>query len=138
MAPEMVQGLGFSFQADLWALGILIFTLFFGYNPFIEAEQGSWLWTLPKDRTCSRNADTLIERLLTVDPNQRIILEEVVDHPFFRSNKFPRLLPTSSIKSRPSENYISKFIPAVIKKTPPPLFNMRKFSYSTVINKAVE
>jgi serine/threonine protein kinase len=37
MAPEMVQSIGYSFDVDLWALGILIFTLYFGYNPFINA-----------------------------------------------------------------------------------------------------
>lgn len=37
MAPEMAHNKGYSFEADLWALGILIFTLYFGYSPFINA-----------------------------------------------------------------------------------------------------
>jgi len=37
MSPEMVNNKGYSFENDLWALGILIFTLNFGYSPFINA-----------------------------------------------------------------------------------------------------
>jgi serine/threonine protein kinase len=38
MAPEMVKMIGYSFEVDMWALGMLIYTLFFGYSPFINAN----------------------------------------------------------------------------------------------------
>ena len=34
MAPEIISGKGYSYSADLWALGVLIFELLVGYVPF--------------------------------------------------------------------------------------------------------
>ncbi len=39
MAPEMVQGLGYSQYIDLWALGICMFEFMCGFVPFGEEEE---------------------------------------------------------------------------------------------------
>lgn len=38
MAPEIIEGSGYSFEADTWAIGVIIFTLITGVPPF---ETGS-------------------------------------------------------------------------------------------------
>lgn len=38
MAPEVMQGKGYSFEADLWSLGILFYELICGHLPFAEKE----------------------------------------------------------------------------------------------------
>ena len=34
IAPEVLEGTGYHFQVDVWAIGIILFTLFYGYPPF--------------------------------------------------------------------------------------------------------
>lgn len=36
MAPEVIQGRGYSFESDLWSVGILMFELQCGYLPYGE------------------------------------------------------------------------------------------------------
>jgi serine/threonine protein kinase len=43
MAPEVHQGLGYSFSADIWSLGVLIYSLAIGYLPFGEGEEDPYV-----------------------------------------------------------------------------------------------
>lgn len=38
MAPEVIQGRGYSLSVDFWALGVLMFELMCGYVPYGEDE----------------------------------------------------------------------------------------------------
>lgn len=38
MAPEIIQGLPYSFSVDLWSLGVCMFELMCGQVPFGEQE----------------------------------------------------------------------------------------------------
>ena len=60
MAPEVVRHDSYSFEADLWSLGVLIFELLCGYTPFATSDAltgvltynniltGSFSWPFPK------------------------------------------------------------------------------------------
>jgi len=39
MAPEIIQGKGYSKEVDIWALGICMFEFQCGYVPFGEDEE---------------------------------------------------------------------------------------------------
>jgi len=52
---------------------------------------------MPGKRDCCEEAGDLIQRLLIMDPNKRISLEEVKSHPYFTVNKFPFNLPEISM-----------------------------------------
>ncbi len=41
MAPETFSGEGYSFEVDLWALGVLLYELAFGILPFGHKFDGS-------------------------------------------------------------------------------------------------
>ena len=39
MAPEVISGKGYSFTADLWSLGVILFEFLAGYVPFGEDSE---------------------------------------------------------------------------------------------------
>ncbi|KAF5734577.1 putative kinase [Tripterygium wilfordii] len=80
LAPEILLGTGHGTTADWWSVGVILFELIVGIPPF-NAEHPQQIfdnilnckvpWPLvPKEM--SREAQDLIDRLLTEDPHQRL------------------------------------------------------------------
>ncbi|GJS96883.1 putative LOV domain-containing protein [Tanacetum coccineum] len=95
IAPEIISGAGHSSAVDWWALGILLYEMFYGYTPFRgKTRQRTFANVLHKDLkfpgsiTVSLPAKQLIYRLLHRDPKNRLGsregASEVKRHPFFR------------------------------------------------------
>jgi serine/threonine protein kinase len=40
MAPEIIQGKGYSFNSDLWSLGVILYEMIFACLPFAEVKIG--------------------------------------------------------------------------------------------------
>ncbi|KAI8342863.1 kinase-like domain-containing protein [Chlamydoabsidia padenii] len=97
VAPEILDPTGlraYTKSCDLWSLGVILYICLCGMPPFSEEM------TLPGmkerirngiysyDHRCwdsvSDEAKDLIDRLLTVDPNQRIDVENARTHKWFR------------------------------------------------------
>ncbi|CAH9104747.1 unnamed protein product [Cuscuta europaea] len=94
LAPEILLGTGHGFTADWWSVGVILFELIVGIPPF-NAEHPQKIfdnilnrkipWPLVPEEM-SAEAQDLIDRLLTEDPNQRLGAKgatEVKQHPFF-------------------------------------------------------
>ena len=88
LAPEIIKEEGHDEKVDIWCIGVLLFELITGNVPF----QGNDIDTLkenilhlriswPKD--INIDAKNLIKKILKLDPNSRISLEEMLKHPFF-------------------------------------------------------
>jgi serine/threonine protein kinase len=67
LAPEMAMKQGFRCEVDMWALGVIIYIMLFGYNPFENVlekytrdQPGDWVWHFPKSRDCSEQADSFV------------------------------------------------------------------------------
>lgn len=95
IAPEIISGAGHSSAVDWWALGILLYEMFYGYTPFRgKTRQRTFANILHKDLKfpgsipVSLPAKQLIYRLLRRDPKNRLGsregASEVKRHPFFR------------------------------------------------------
>nr|AML76505.1 putative LOV domain-containing protein [Curio rowleyanus] len=95
IAPEIISGAGHSSAVDWWALGILLYEMFYGYTPFRgKTRQRTFANVLHKDLKfpgsipVSLEAKQLIYRLLHRDPKNRLGsregASEVKRHPFFR------------------------------------------------------
>ncbi|XP_017247652.1 probable serine/threonine protein kinase IRE4 isoform X2 [Daucus carota subsp. sativus] len=95
LAPEFLLGSKHGYAADWWSVGIILYELITGIPPFtgehVEIIFDNILnrkipWPpVPKDM--SSEAQDLIDRLLLLDPNQRLGAQgssEVKAHPFFR------------------------------------------------------
>ena len=87
LAPEIIKEKAQDERVDIWCIGVLLFELITGIVPF----QGNDIDTLksnilhlkiswPKD--INPDAKNLISKILKLEPNQRISLKEILQHPF--------------------------------------------------------
>ena len=89
VAPEILMGIGHSFKADIWSLGVLIFEIQSGQTPF-QAE--TVLQIFEKVNSCQvnynwkikSNLGELLDRIFVTDPEQRIGLPAIKQHLVFK------------------------------------------------------
>ena len=88
LAPEIIKEEGHDEKVDIWCIGVLLFELITGTVPFqgkdIESLKSNILHlriSWPKE--INKDAKDLISKILKLDPNERITLEEMLEHPFF-------------------------------------------------------
>ncbi|XP_011450250.2 peripheral plasma membrane protein CASK isoform X10 [Magallana gigas] len=99
MAPEVVQRQPYGKPVDMWGCGVMLFILLGGYPPFVGTKdhlfeqivKGSyhmrkqWL-------NISNYAKDLVSRMLEVDPEKRITVEEALQHPWVKERgKIPKV-----------------------------------------------
>ncbi|XP_028894049.2 serine/threonine-protein kinase PLK4 [Zeugodacus cucurbitae] len=87
ISPEVVTRATHGLPADVWGLGCMFYTLLVGHPPFdTDAVQSTLNKVVKSDfqipQHLSYDAQDLIERLLKKNPNERITLEQVLQHPF--------------------------------------------------------
>ena len=111
-APEILaKGTDYSFAADLWSIGILLYKLAFGKYPFEgdgPVELYMKIMTGPRnfEKSGDNNFDDLINKLLNKDKEKRITYKEYFNHPFFKFEE-----PISIINFNKKHNYnISSYI----------------------------
>ncbi|GBP17203.1 hypothetical protein EVAR_17321_1 [Eumeta japonica] len=91
LSPEMVEGRPHSYAVDIWSLGVLCYELLVGVPPFNAAENNQ---TYRKIRYAiikfpehiSESAIDLMKKLLVVNPDQRLPLMGVLEHPWITQN----------------------------------------------------
>ena len=115
MAPELIKKERYSFEVDVWSLGITIYRLFVGKSPFAsknkdEAREKIKIgkYSFPNDCDISDSAKDLIQKILIVDPSRRITIEEVYSHDFLQFG-IPSSMPLSTLKEPPSKELIMKY-----------------------------
>lgn len=88
VAPEIIQGNGHDFAVDWWSLGVVLHEMLYGTTPFRGVNRKETFY-----RILSKSPDLvgettplrdLIRKLLEKDPKQRISLEEIKGHDFFK------------------------------------------------------
>lgn len=91
VAPEILEGVKYGLQADMWSLGVIVYILLGGYPPFIESTQKALFRKIRKGeyefheqywKSVSKGAKDLIKQLLTVDPKNRITAEGALKNPW--------------------------------------------------------
>ena len=92
-APELIQNLPYNIEIDLWSLGVIIYYIFTGCYPFngkiedeieekileenVEFKDGEW-------EVISEQVQDLIIKCLEKNPEERITIDEFINHPWFQ------------------------------------------------------
>lgn len=102
LAPEtlhsnMTDGApGYSFSVDIWACGVIMYTLLVGSPPFWHRKQlymlrnimeGNYSLASPEWREVSDDAKDLVSKFLTVNIEDRISISDALQHPYFQSKQ---------------------------------------------------
>ncbi len=119
IAPEVINSTGHSYEVDIWAIGIIIYTLLIGKPPFETRDVKTTYnkikraeYSFPETCKISPCAKNLIKKILVVNPKERPTLNEILFDDFFNQGiAIPKLLPTSTLAFRPPAEYINKYMP---------------------------
>ncbi|CAG9330980.1 PKG_34 [Blepharisma stoltei] len=103
MAPEVILGSGYSVQADLWSLGILIYEFLFGRVPFgedfndpheIYEKVLEYRLTWPIDLDPAASSKNFVQQLLNKNPAMRMggVTTNLKEHKWFVGLSWERLI----------------------------------------------
>ena len=125
IAPEVLYGTGHSYEVDIWAIGVIIYTLLIGKPPFETREVKTTYtkikkadFSFPIISKISVAAKNIIKKILILDPKKRPSLNDLLSDDFFNQGiAIPKLLPVSTLVLPLPIDYIKKFIPKVGKNS---------------------
>merc|ERR1712232_1277106 len=99
-APEVIttfsdQNLdgGYGREVDLWSLGVILYVMLSGVTPFEEDESGGLYKQILEGKfefgvlewtTVSPEAKELVQKLMTVNPRERLTVQQALEHPWLR------------------------------------------------------
>ncbi|XP_017303785.2 peripheral plasma membrane protein CASK isoform X2 [Diaphorina citri] len=92
MAPEVIEDQKYGKPVDIWAAGVLLHVLLTGTLPFVGSRdrlfqsitKGKLHLDGPLWISITDNAKDLVRKMLSVDPNKRITIHEVINHKWLK------------------------------------------------------
>ena len=92
-SPEMVCGNKYNgFKIDVWSCGIIIFAMICGYLPFEDPNNEILFKKIMKCKVdypeyLSEEVLDILNKIIVIDPNKRINIEQIRQHPFYLRGK---------------------------------------------------
>ena len=90
IAPELLRGRGYSLNVDLWSAGVVLFAMLYGTVPFKGSSMDelhqliiSGRYTLKED--ISKDAIDLLRGLLEINPQRRLTIKQIYEHPWLQN-----------------------------------------------------
>ena len=97
MAPEIINNEKYDKSIDIWSLGVLLFEMIHGFNPFENNNNNNKNINLLIDniknkkfqfqKNISNECKDLIQKMLESNSNKRININDILNHPFMINNK---------------------------------------------------
>lgn len=118
IAPEILAEAGHSFEVDIWAFGVMIYTLLVGRPTFeCESVEDTYCkikevdYDFPPAIPLSEEVKDLIRNVLKKNPAHRLTLSQMRQHPFLSRelHRVPDLLPTYTITIPPEGSYLRQY-----------------------------
>lgn len=119
IAPEILEGKsgGHSYEVDLWAIGVIIFTLLTGRPPFETDDVKETYkrikinsYKFPDHILISQDAKDLIKSLLIIDPKMRLKIDDIKKHSFMTRLPIAKSLPNSVCVSPPDSSFVKSYL----------------------------
>jgi serine/threonine-protein kinase CHEK2 len=104
VAPEVLEHAPhrkYTYAVDIWALGVVLYICLCGFPPFsdevnthefpslaAQIKAGHYVYPSPYWDEVGDPALDLIDRMLTVDVDERITVDEALDHPWITQKEF--------------------------------------------------
>ncbi|XP_045385943.1 protein kinase C delta type isoform X2 [Lemur catta] len=91
IAPEILQGLRYSFSVDWWSFGVLLYEMLIGQSPFHGDDEDELFESIRVDtphypRWITKEAKDILEKLFERDPSKRLgVTGNIRIHPFFKT-----------------------------------------------------
>lgn len=111
-APEIVKDERYSKSVDMWAIGCVLYTILCGFPPFYDESievltkkvaKGEFTFLSPWWDEISDGAKDLVSKLLTVDPESRYTIDQLLQHPWITQRPaaaVPPGMPTGPIVNK--------------------------------------
>ena len=89
MAPEIVGSENYDYGVDIWSLGILLYELLFGHSPFKAKNMKTVILNIKShelvfDKPISPECKDIIKGILQSNPQKRLKLKDILEHPFVK------------------------------------------------------
>ncbi|XP_023803104.1 uncharacterized protein LOC111944618, partial [Cyanistes caeruleus] len=91
-APEILHGCPYGPEVDMWSVGVITYILLCGFEPFFDPRGDQYMYS--RILTCdyefvspwwdevSPNAKDLVRKLIVLDPQKRLTVQQALEHPW--------------------------------------------------------
>ncbi|XP_028643299.1 protein kinase C delta type [Grammomys surdaster] len=128
IAPEILQGLKYSFSVDWWSFGVLLYEMLIGQSPFHGDDEDELFESIRTDtphypRWITKESKDIMEKLFERDPVKRLgVTGNIRLHPFFKTINWSllekrKVEPPFKPKVKSASDY-SNFDPEFLNEKP--------------------
>ena len=91
MAPEIIERKGYEgYSCDIWSAGVILYYMISGQRPFNTKKDDEIEKLILKgeykelNNNISKDVKDLINRMIVINPKERITIEEILNHPWLK------------------------------------------------------
>nr|XP_060640996.1 calcium/calmodulin-dependent protein kinase type IV-like isoform X1 [Anolis sagrei ordinatus] len=91
-APEILHGSPYGPEVDMWSVGVITYILLCGFEPFFDPRGDQYMYSRilncdyefvsPWWDEVSLNAKDLVQKLIVLDPQKRLTVQQALEHPW--------------------------------------------------------